>query len=425
MYKWCTGAAVMLTIACADSAKNTVSNTDTAQSVVVEKVAAVDSAARQDTNFTPARTPAVIAMESFAFDGNRVDSATTYALSLDELRLLRGLVFGRHGRRFTDDAFIQSYLHSQAWYKADSSFTNASLNDVERDNLDLIRGAEASKHDRIMPGDLRYHRGSVITVAMLGEHTPPEWELLQTEIPAMRGSDFPDPDGEFLEEGYKSELQKYYDERYWYRMDTAYSPSMLTALEVATLDTIRLAMMLDEKRSVTPGMMHLFQKTPMTRSALNGIYLHDLRLLRNEVFARHGRRFTTAWLREHFQNYPWYQPRPDFDIKELSDVERANIKLITQREAEMHDELSTRELGMTHFFGLFAEDAARLRNEIFARHGRVFADRKLQAFFESFAWYQRNPAYSDSLLNANERKNIAVLIEYEAMARDGQRYPAA
>jgi hypothetical protein len=421
MHRLYLGAAIVLTIACADSAKKP--GASDSGRPAVEKVAAVDSAARQNTNFEPARTPAVLTRETFQFDSALVDSATTYALSLDELRLLRGLVFGRHGRRFADDAFIQTYLESQSWYVADSGFTNARLNDMERRNLDIIRGAEASKHDRIMPGDLRYHRTGAITVAMLGEHTQPEWELLQTEIPAMHGDHF--PEDYCYDDDCKSELQKYYEDRYWYRRDTAYRPALLTELERATMDTIRLAAMLDRKLSVAPGMMHLFQTTAIVPEALRGVRLHDLRLLRNEIFARHGRRFTTAWLREYFQNYPWYKPRADFDIKELSDIERANIVVITRREAKMHDELSTRELDPYHFFGLYLEDAARLRNEIFARHGRAFKDRKLQAYFESLPWYKRNPSYSDSLLTPIERKNVATLLAHEEMARHGQRYPAA
>jgi hypothetical protein len=426
MRKLSLGAAIVLAIACADSGKDSsATKADSSKTVTAQGVAAVDSAARQNTNFEPARTPAVLTRETFQFDSAMVDSAATYALSLDELRLLRGLVFGRHGRRFGDDAFIQSYLESQSWYVADSGFTNDRLNDMERRNLDIIRGAEATKHDRIMPGDLRYHRVGAITVAMLGEHTRPEWELLQTEIPAMHGEYFVWEDCGMSEEECKSEIQNYYEDRYWYRRDTAYRPASLTALEQATLDTIRLATMLDRKHSVAPGMMHLFQGIAMVPEALRGVSLHDLRLLRNEVFARHGRRFTTPWLRDHFQNYPWYTPRADFDIKELSEIERANIALITQREAEMHDELSTRELGPNYFFGLYLEDAARLRNEIFARHGRTFKDRKLQAYFASLPWYRPNPAYADSLLTPIERKNIASLVEYEEMARRGQRYPAA
>src|SRR5689334_21984960 len=75
-------------------------------------------------------------------------------LELWDLKLLRGVVFGRHGRVFKDRD-IQGYLKDKPWYKPDPAFTNASLNQTERANLDLIRELEAEKHDVIEPGDLR------------------------------------------------------------------------------------------------------------------------------------------------------------------------------------------------------------------------------------------------------------------------------
>ena len=45
------------------------------------------------------------------------------------------------------------------------------LNDVERRNLDLIRIAEAAKHEFIQPGDMRYWRDRQITPKKLGKHS--------------------------------------------------------------------------------------------------------------------------------------------------------------------------------------------------------------------------------------------------------------
>src|ERR1700754_5213926 len=59
-------------------------------------------------------------------------------VDLWNLRLLRGVVFGRHGRVFKDRD-IQAYLKDQTWYKPNTAFTNAMLNQTERANLDLIR----------------------------------------------------------------------------------------------------------------------------------------------------------------------------------------------------------------------------------------------------------------------------------------------
>src|SRR5688572_1937540 len=65
---------------------------------------------------------------------------------VDDFALLRGVVFGKRGRVFKERS-IQDYLAKQAWYKPNPNFSNKMLNAVERANLDLIRLAEAEKHD--------------------------------------------------------------------------------------------------------------------------------------------------------------------------------------------------------------------------------------------------------------------------------------
>ena len=65
---------------------------------------------------------------------------------------------------------------------------------------------------------------------------------------------------------------------------------------------------------------------------------------------------------------------------------------------------------------MFLEDARKLRQEIYARHGKVFKDRWLQKYFQSFDWYKPNPRYSDAALSAVERQNIAAIAAYEKKA---------
>jgi hypothetical protein len=60
----------------------------------------------------------------------------------DDFALLRGVVFGKHGRIFKERS-IQDYLEKQAWYKPDRNFANRVLTPTERMNLDLIRITEA------------------------------------------------------------------------------------------------------------------------------------------------------------------------------------------------------------------------------------------------------------------------------------------
>src|SRR5689334_12631557 len=44
----------------------------------------------------------------------------------DDFALLRGVVFGKHGRVFKERS-IQDYLDKQPWYKPDPKFSNAVL----------------------------------------------------------------------------------------------------------------------------------------------------------------------------------------------------------------------------------------------------------------------------------------------------------
>ena len=55
-----------------------------------------------------------------------------------------------------------------------------------------------------------------------------------------------------------------------------------------------------------------------------------------------------------------------------------------------------------------------LRNEIYARHGRVFTSEDLDSYFRSSSWYKPNTDYTDSSLSEIEQNNLSVLkrIEY-------------
>ena len=124
----------------------------------------------------------------------------------------------------------------------------------------------------------------------------------------------------------------------------------------------------------------------------------------------------------YFKNEPWYTARPSFTIAELSELEKANVKVIQAVEARRHEGLSARELSNHDVEGLFPEIARRLRNEIFARHGRTFKDPHLQSYFASQEWYHPDPKFSLNSLTPIERKNVNFILAYEAQAKTGQRF---
>jgi len=71
----------------------------------------------------------------------------------------------------------------------------------------------------------------------------------------------------------------------------------------------------------------------VTYEDLAGFTAAELRIARNEIFARHGRRFVDEGLQAHFNNMPWYTPTlPLGEEPEISDLELANAEFIHQVE---------------------------------------------------------------------------------------------
>src|SRR6185503_2166921 len=93
---------------------------------------------------------AVKRWEEFDFAKDKIAVSQIAALPLEDLQLLRGIVFGRHGRVFKDLA-IKAYLAERPWYQPNPEFKNSMLNETEVRNLDIIRDAEAGKHDFLQP----------------------------------------------------------------------------------------------------------------------------------------------------------------------------------------------------------------------------------------------------------------------------------
>ena len=73
----------------------------------------------------------------------------------------------------------------------------------------------------------------------------------------------------------------------------------------------------------------------LSGSQLSGMSKSQLRIARNEIYARHGRRFDDPELQAYFDSQSWYNgtiPPGSFDTMSLSQTERTNIELIQQYE---------------------------------------------------------------------------------------------
>jgi hypothetical protein len=343
--------------------------------------------------------------QSFDFSRTALKSADLVAIPLEDLKLMRGIVFGRHGRVFKD-AEIATFLTAQTWYKPNQEFQNSMLNSTEYRNLDLIRDAEASKHETVQPGDMRYWHTRVLTTKKLGVHSGAEWRVLRAEVEAIHGKRFSEP-----------WLQQYFDERYWYKPRDNYDPKQLSPIEEKNLLSIEAGQKKSRKLALAPGDMELFENKLISEEMLHGLSLNELRLLRNEVYARHGRQFQAPWLSQYFFSQPWYQPNDNFKDEELSGPDKQNVETIVAYEKKIHDELGSKPITRSLLEGLFVEDAAKMRQEIYARRGKVFTKEPwFQTYFESFAWYKANPDFTDAQLTPLEKRNIATIAAYEKKA---------
>lgn len=343
--------------------------------------------------------------KNFDFSTYAIKQADIRNLELYQLKFLRGLVFGRHGRVFKD-AEIKSFLEEQPWYQPNPEFKNSMLNDVERRNLDVIRIAEAAKHETIQPGDMRYWRNRQIPARKLGNHSGAEWKVLVAEVEAIHGKRFED----------EPWLQQYFEERYWYVPNEKYDAKKLSAVERKNLAILSGAQKKQRRVALLPGDMELFENKTISEQMLQGLSLHELRLLRNEIYARHGRMFRAEWLQQYFYAQPWYNPDENFKDEQLSGNDKVNVETIVKYENRIHQELSTKPIARALLEGLFLEDAAQMRQEIYARHGKVFKEPWLQKYFSSFDWYQANPNFTEADLTEVEKKNVATIAAYEKRA---------
>lgn len=347
----------------------------------------------------------VQAWEGFDFSAKKIDTNQVKDLTLEDLKLLRGVIFGRHGRVFKDPA-IRTYLEGRTWYKSNPEFANSLLSETERHNLDVIRVAEAGQHDYVQPGDMRYYVNRPITRKKLGRHSNAEWKVLRSELEAIHGKRF---DAEPW-------LQQYFDERYWYKPNEKYDPKVLSDIERKNLQTIAAAQKTERKLRLSPGDMELFESRAISEQMLRGLSLYELRLLRNEIYARHGRMFRALWLQQYFYGQEWYQPDEEFKDESVSGIDKQNVETIVKYENRIHDELSTKPITRSLLAGLFIEDAAKMRQEIYARRGKVFKESWLQKYFASFDWYKGNPDFTDESLTPIEKRNVATIAAYEKKA---------
>jgi hypothetical protein len=77
-----------------------------------------------------------------------------------------------------------------------------------------------------------------------------------------------------------------------------------------------------------PGEYGFASVIPLTVDIVSFYSLEELKILRNEIFARHGYIFTNSELKKYFESNNWYKPISTDVYERLSDIERLNLEQI-------------------------------------------------------------------------------------------------
>jgi YARHG domain len=81
-----------------------------------------------------------------------------------------------------------------------------------------------------------------------------------------------------------------------------------------------------------------FMTRKLTESDISGKSADELDIMRNEIYARHGRKFMRADLQRYFSRQSWYSPRYEagnFPDGILNPIERANIRFLKYQETRL------------------------------------------------------------------------------------------
>jgi hypothetical protein len=209
--------------------------------------------------------------------------------TLRELSLMRNTIYARAGHTFRKP-WLRSYFTAQSWYQALPRDDDSKLTEVDHANAKLITQAEEAQ----TRPDLLARRDAVLARQRAGTAAPEddiELTLLNTRLGARASAEA-----------------------------EAAPPSDVSPLEdPSQLDRL------------------------LTLKQLDGLSRRDLRILRNTVYARHGRAFKSQLLQQYFGNMSWYQVDPAFTEKRLTKIDTTNIRLIKSVEGSLGGPLTEDE----------------------------------------------------------------------------------
>ena len=271
--------ALVLVSACDKTDRSTSNNSPAPPAAPTSAAPATKAPAAPAAPTAPA-APAASATSSapqrpFYYD-RPVTEADLAGRTLRELSLMRNTIYARAGNKFRKP-WLNAYFSAQPWYKPLDVMAEAKITPLDRANARAIADADAA----LSREELERHRDEILARQKSGPLSPDdaiELSLVSTRLGIWLG-------GEEKPVEARSPLE-----------DPAQLDRLLRVEELSTLSR------------------------------------RDLRILRNMVYARRGRSFQSAVVKEYFKGAAWYRPDDNYHDGRLNEVDHKNIRLVKSME---------------------------------------------------------------------------------------------
>ncbi len=221
----------------------------------------------------PAALPAAVAAARPLYYDRAIVPADLEGRTLRELSLSRNTIFARAGQPFVKP-WLNEYFRAQAWYQPAEKQDLSRLSDVDRANVSVLALAEAN----ITRPELIARRDAVRARASGSGEDAIEMQLISAALGEWSGD---------------------------------------AAVPVAERNPLADPTVLERQLSV---------------GQIEGLSRRDLRLLRNTIYARHGRPFQSPVLSNYFADKAWYSPAASYADASLTDIDKRNIQLVQSME---------------------------------------------------------------------------------------------
>jgi hypothetical protein len=268
--------------------------------------------------------------------------------TLRELSILRNTIFARYGWDGYRKEWLRNHIHAQPWFKPNPKFHYRLISEIDRKNVHLIATYEQTMSET----ELEDRRDEIYTRygkiwddqptftfndEVLGKYDDGGADL--SPRPPVKSCTVPDGADEDPEDDY--ERERIERSRYCraqkmpgYKPDPTFTEDKLSAEDRIELGLISRSLgrfAVDDRKR---GAVERSLDTILDVKDLRQLSLRDLRVLRNTIFARHGRPFVSAVLQQHFDGMDWYKKNPAYTDAMLTETDKRNVKLIQSVESE-------------------------------------------------------------------------------------------